>query len=101
MNAFKNVTHLAFLSLWACLGALFALQSLFGAHALVPVIAFAGWFVGYAVLTSLVVRAASHPVGAVATHLGAALLMALVPPTFPFSLLRVGLDVALHHAPVL
>ena len=97
MKALGNAVHLAVLALWAVLGVLFTLKSLFVLGALVPVLAFWLWFGGFAALTSLVTRSFEGPVAALLTHAGAFVGLSMVPRVFPFALLRVGLDLLLGY----
>lgn len=92
MTAMKNAGHLVILGLWGVLGLLFSIQQLFGHLAVVPVLAFWLWFAGFAALTTFFVARVKSVVGALLVHAGAFLALNLIPHVFPFSLLRLGLD---------
>lgn len=95
MNAMKNLIHAAILACWGVLGALFTFKLLLAATAF-SALTTAGmywlWFAGLAAGTSYVLTRFKHPASAVATHVGALIIMGLIPKVFPLSILRMGLD---------
>lgn len=98
MNAMKNAAHLAVLALWAVMGLLFSLKTLFGAGAFMPVLLFWAWFAGFAAVTSFVASQFKGPVGALGTHGAAFIALNLVPKVMPFAILRLGLDLLSGNA---
>jgi hypothetical protein len=96
MTALKNVTHAAILAIWGIAGLLFTLSTLFGLHALGPVLIFWLWFAGFAALTSSVVTQFKGPLAALATHGAALVVLSVIPKVFPLSLLRVGYDLLIN-----
>src|SRR6476619_1725466 len=97
MNALKNVTHSAVLCIWALAGLVFTCSSLFGVHALGPVLVFWLWFAGFAALTSMVVAKFKGPIAALATHGAALVVLSVIPQVFPLSLLRIGYDLLISR----
>lgn len=93
MNAMKNAAHLAVLAVWAVMGILFSIKTLFGPGAAVmPVVMYWAWFAGFAALTSYLVSQFKGPLGALGTHGATFLALNLVPKVMPFAILRLGLD---------
>jgi hypothetical protein len=97
MKAFKNLTHATILAIWAVSGVVFTVSTVFGAAAVGPALVFWLWFAGFAALTSFAVSKLDGPLGALATHGGALLVLGLIPKVFPLSLLRVGYDLLLSR----
>lgn len=97
MNAFKNLTHATILGIWAVAGLAFTFSSVFGAAALGPALIFWLWFAGFVAVTSFVVTKLEGPIGALATHGGALIVLTLIPRVFPMSLLRVGYDLLVNR----
>ena len=91
MNAMKNATHLAILTVWVVLGILFSLKTLF-LPAFLPVLLFWAWFAGYAAFTTFMAQQFKNPLAAAAVHGVTFLVLMLMPRAMPFGLLRVGLD---------
>ena len=92
MTAMKNAAHLVILGIWGVLGLVFSIHALFGQLAVVPVLSFWMWFAAFAALTTFFVGKVKGAVGALLIHGGAFGLLHLIPRVFPFSLLRLGLD---------
>lgn len=93
MNAMKNAAHLAVLALWALAGALFTLQTLFGATAgLLAIVGFWAWFAGFAALMTWLVNKLEGPLATIGAHAAAFFVLNLIPKVMPFALLRLGLD---------
>ncbi|MDP3235279.1 MAG: hypothetical protein Q8S33_33600 [Myxococcales bacterium] len=92
MKAMKNLVHLGILGVWLVAGLLFTLKAVFVLSGFVPVALFWGWFAAFAAVTSFVVGKFDHPLGALATHGGAVLVMQALPMALPFALARLGLD---------
>jgi hypothetical protein len=97
MNAFKNLTHASILGIWAVAGLYFTGVTVFGAAALGPALIFWLWFAGFAALTSTVVSKLNGPIGALATHGAALVILSVIPRVFPLSLLRIGYDLLLSR----
>jgi hypothetical protein len=97
MNAFKNLTHATILGIWAVAGLIFTFSTVFGALALGPALIFWLWFAGFAALTSLVVQKFEGPIGALATHGAAMVILTVIPRVFPLSLLRIGYDLIINR----
>lgn len=91
MNAMKNATHFAILALWLVLGILFTLKCLF-IPALLPILHFWLWLLGYAAFTTFLANQFKSPLGALGTHAVTLFVLLLLPTTMPFSLVRAGVD---------
>ena len=91
MNAMKNASHLAVLTIWVVLGLLFSLKTLF-LPALLPIVLFWAWFAGYSAFTTFMTNQFKNPLSAVAVHGLTVLALTLVPRVMPFAVLRMGLD---------
>lgn len=97
MNAFKNLIHAAILAAWGVMGALFTFKMVFMTgiptfSALVTAGSFWLWFAGLAGVTTFVVSKFQHAAASVLTHVGALLVLGMIPRIFPLNLLRLGLD---------
>ncbi|MCA2978166.1 MAG: hypothetical protein INH41_17545 [Myxococcaceae bacterium] len=92
MAAMKNLVHLGALAMWAVAGVLFTLKAGLAFGALLPVLAFWGWFAAFAAGTGAVVSKLEGPLGALGTHGAALLVLQALPAALPFALARLGLD---------
>ena len=92
MQAMRNAVHGLALGVWAVLGVIFSVQSLFNASAVMPVVVFWGWFAAFAALMTYGVTQLKSPLSAFGAHGAALLALNLVPAVFPFVIVRVGYD---------
>ncbi|MFT3839332.1 MAG: hypothetical protein QM723_20280 [Myxococcaceae bacterium] len=88
--AFRNATHLGILGIWATFGVLYSLGALM--HADFTPLAFWVWFGCFAALMTGVISKFKTAIAALLAHAGAIVFMSVIPAVFPFSLLRLGLD---------
>ena len=88
--AIRNATHLGVLAIWATFGVLYTLGALM--HADFAPLAFWIWFGCFAAVMTGVVTRFQSAVSALLCHAGAIVFMSVIPQVFPFSLLRLGLD---------
>ncbi len=95
MSAIRNATHLGVLAIWATLGVLYTLGAL--AHADFSPLAFWVWFGCFAAVMTAVVTRFEGAISALLAHAGAIVFMSVLPKVFPFSLLRLGLDLLAHR----
>ncbi len=88
--AFRNATHLGVLGIWATFGVLYTLGAL--VHADFSPLAFWVWFGCFAAVMTWLVTRFQTAIAALLAHAGAIVFMSVIPQVFPFSLLRLGLD---------
>lgn len=94
----KYVAHGTVLLVWLTAGALLALQQVFAAHGLGVMLNFGLWFIGYAAVSTLLVRLVRSAVVVLLVHAGLAVVLNLIPTTMPFAMLRAGYDLLLTRS---
>ncbi len=95
MTAMRNATHLGVLGIWATFGVLYTLGALM--HADFQPLAFWVWFGCFAAVMTGIVTRFESAIAALLSHAGAILIMSILPRVFPFSLVRLGLDLLAHR----
>ena len=89
----RNLVHVILLAVWAAVGLVVTLGAFADPWEFLVAGAFWVWFLGFAAATTLLVARTGTPLGALGVHGGLLVALSLVPDVFPFSVLRMGLDV--------